>query len=402
MENAVTRARGAEIQEYLDGRKTAFISFIEDLTLLESPSSVPSVQNRVRGIIADRLRSLGFLTLTLSGRNNGGNLYARPKTRRRHGPAQLLLGHYDTVWPVGTLKDMPFTVDGNTVKGPGVYDMKGGIAQIVFALEAISELGLIPSVTPIVFANSDEEIGSRESTHLIRRLARKMSRVFVLEPSLGPEGRLKTARKGVGRFMVKIKGVAAHAGLDPERGVSAILELSHVVQALFALNDPAKGITVNVGTIEGGLRPNVIAPESTAIVDVRVRTQEDAERITRAIHGLAPTVPGTRLEIEGRIGRPALEPTPRNQQLWHLAKDLSGEIGLELKEGLAGGGSDGNTTSLYTATLDGLGPVGDGAHAAHECLYVDETLKRTALLALLLLAPPLEQVRSERAEGVPS
>jgi len=398
----LTRSSGTEIQQYLDGRKSAFISFIEELTLLESPSSVPSVQDRVRAIVADRLRSIGFRTLKLSGRNNGGNLYARPISRTRRAPAQLLLGHYDTVWPVGTLKDMPFAVDGNTVKGPGVYDMKGGIAQIVFALEAISKLNLVPSVTPVVFANSDEEIGSRESTHLIRRLARKMSRVFVLEPSLGPEGRLKTARKGVGRFTVKIKGVAAHAGLDPERGVSAILELSHVVQALFALNDPAKGTTVNVGTIEGGLGPNVIAPESTAIVDVRVRTQDDAERITRAIHGLTPTVPGTKLEIEGRIGRPALEPTPRNRQLWHLAQDLSGEIGLDLQEGLAGGGSDGNTTSLYTATLDGLGPVGDGAHASHECLYVDETLKRTALLALLLLAPPLEEVRAERAEGVSS
>jgi len=172
------------------------------------------------------------------------------------------------------------------------------------------------------------------------------------------------------------------------------------VQALFALNDPAKGVTVNVGTIEGGLRPNVIAPQSTAVVDVRVRTQQDADRITREIHGLTPTVPGTELEIDGGMGRPALEPTTRNRQLWHLAKELSGEIGLDLQEGLAGGGSDGNTTSLYTATLDGLGPVGDGAHAPHEFLYVDETLKRTALLTLLLLSPPLDQARPEQAEEV--
>jgi glutamate carboxypeptidase len=398
----VARSRGVDVLEHLHGRKSEFIDFIKELTLIESPSVVPSVQKRLRSIIAERLKSIGFRTLSLSGRNNGGNLYARPENRTRHASAQLLLGHYDTVWPLGTIKNMPFVVDGNTVSGPGVYDMKGGIAQIIFALETISQLKLIPRVTPIVFANSDEEIGSRESTHFIRRLARKMSRVFVLEPSLGPEGRLKTTRKGVGRFAVKIKGVAAHAGLDPERGVSAILELSHVVQALFALNDPAKGVTVNVGTIEGGLRPNVIAPESTAIVDVRVRTQEDADRITRAIHGLTPTVPGTQLEIDGGVGRPALEPTPRNRQLWHLAEELSGEIGLDLQEGLAGGGSDGNTTSLYAATLDGLGPVGDGAHAAHEFLYVDETLKRTALLTLLLLSPPLEQARPECAEGVSS
>jgi glutamate carboxypeptidase len=397
----VIRPRGAEIQEHLYGRKADFIAFLEELTLVESPSVVPGVQNHVRSIIADRLNSIGFRTLGLSGRSNGGNLYARLENRAPHAPAQMLLGHYDTVWPLGTIKDMPFVVEGNKVRGPGVYDMKGGIAQIVFALETIAQLSLTPSVTPVVFANSDEEIGSRESTHIIRRLARKMSRVFVLEPSLGPDGRLKTARKGVGRFTVRIKGKAAHAGLDPERGASAILELSHVVQALFALNDPAKGVTVNVGTIEGGLRPNVIAPESVAVIDVRVRTQEDAARITREIHGLTPTVPGTELEIDGRIGRPALEPTPRNQQLWHLAKDLSKEIGLDLQEGTAGGGSDGNTTSLYTATLDGLGPVGDGAHAPHEFLYVDETLKRTALLTLLLLSPALDQARSANAEEAP-
>jgi len=396
----VARPKGADILEYLHGRKNEFIAFLEELTLIESPSVVSSVQNPLRSIIADRLKSIGFRTLGLSGQNTGGSLYARPEIRTRHASTQMLLGHYDTVWPLGTLKDMPFVVDGNTVCGPGVYDMKGGIAQIIFALEAITRLKLIPSVTPVVFVNSDEEIGSRESTHLIRRLARKMCRAFVLEPSLGPDGRLKTARKGIGRFTVKIKGVAAHAGLDPERGASAILELSHVVQALFALNDPAKGVTVNVGTIEGGLRPNVVAPQSTAVIDVRVRTQQDADGITRKIHALTPTVPGTELEIDGGIGRPALEPTLRNQQLWHLAKELSGELGLDLQEGLAGGGSDGNTTSLFTATLDGLGPVGDGAHAPHEFLYVDETLKRTALLTLLLLAPPLEQARPDEAEGV--
>ncbi|MBT8409161.1 MAG: M20/M25/M40 family metallo-hydrolase, partial [Alphaproteobacteria bacterium] len=170
----------------------------------------------------------------------------------------------------------------------------------------------------------------------------------------------------------------------------AILELSHVVQALFALNDAERGVTVNVGMIEGGLRPNVVAPQSGAVVDVRVRTRDDAESVTKAIHGLKPVVPGTSLEIEGAIGRPALEPTPRNRALWRIAKELSSELDLDLQEGLAGGGSDGNTTSLYTATLDGLGPVGDGAHAPHEFLYLDETLQRTALLALLLLAPPGE------------
>lgn len=387
--SAQERPTGAEILKHLQARKDDFVAFLKDLTLVETPSLVPETQGRARTVIADRLQANGFHALALSGKNNGGNLFARPADRRRSDPVQLLVGHYDTVWPLGTLKDMPFEVDGNVVRGPGVYDMKGGITQAVFALEALSHFRISPAVTPIIFANSDEEIGSRESTHLIRRLARCACRAFVLEPSLGRDGKLKTARKGVGRFTVKIKGQAAHAGLDPEKGASAILELSHVVQALFALNDPEKGVTVNVGMIEGGSRPNVVAHESGAVVDVRVRTKNDADRVTQTIHALQPSVPGTSLTIEGGIGRPALEPTPRNRQLWALAQGLASEIDLKLDEGLAGGGSDGNTTSLYTATLDGLGPVGDGAHAPHEFLYLDETLQRTALLALLLLAPPV-------------
>ncbi len=382
---------GLDMLAHLRARKQEFAAFLEDLTRLETPSLVPESQDRARELIATRLESNGYRALRLSGRRNGGNLFARPRERRRSEPAQLLVGHYDTVWPLGTLVDMPFEVDGNVVRGPGVYDMKGGLTQIIFALETLSHFRLIPQVTPVVFANSDEEIGSRESTHHIRRLARCACRAFVLEPSLGRDGKLKTSRKGVGRFTINIKGQAAHAGLDPDKGASAILELSHVVQALFALNNAEKGITVNVGTIEGGLRPNVVAPDSGAVVDVRVRTQQDADAVTQAIHALKPSVPGTSLEIEGGIGRPALEPTPRNRKLWTLARDLSSEIGLDLEEGQAGGGSDGNTTSLYTATLDGLGPVGDGAHAPHEFLCLDETLQRTALLAMLLLAPPPEE-----------
>jgi len=381
---------GADILAHLQARKSDFVAFLEELTHVESPSVAPETQDRARKVIADRLRANGFHTVELSGKNHGGNLFARPTARDRSLPIQLLIGHYDTVWPLGTLRDMPFEVEGNIVRGPGVYDMKGGITQIIFALEALAHFGATPPVTPVVFANSDEEIGSRGSTHYIRRLSQAACRAFVLEPSLGRDGKLKTARKGVGRFSVRITGQAAHAGLDPDKGASAILELSHVVQSLFALNDPEKGVTVNVGTIEGGLRPNVVAPESGCVADVRVRTQADADHVTEAILGLSPVVPGTSLTIDGGIGRPALEPTPRNRKLWSLAQELSSQIGLDLHEGLAGGGSDGNTTSLYTATLDGLGPVGDGAHAPHEFLYLDETLERTALLALLLLAPPFD------------
>ena len=204
---------------------------------------------------------------------------------------------------------------------------------------------------------------------------------------MGEAGDVKTERKGIGRFTITVHGKAAHAGLNPEEGASAILELSHVIQKLFALNDPEKDITVNVGTVDGGIQPNVIAPHSSAIADVRVPTIADGDAIEAAIHGLEPETPGVRLRIEGGIGRPSMEATPRNQALWGTAQRVSKALGLSIGQARAGGGSDGNTTSQYTATLDGLGPVGHGAHAKHEFLYIDRTLERAALLAMLLLEP---------------
>jgi glutamate carboxypeptidase len=246
-----------------------------------------------------------------------------------------------------------------------------------------------PTVEPVFFINSDEEVGSPESADRIKKLAKTADRALVMEPSLGPAGQLKTARKGVGRFVITISGKAAHAGLDPEKGVSAILELSHVVQTLFSLNDPQRGITVNVGTIDGGMRANVVAPESRAEVDVRVRTEKDAEEVEQAIYAIAPTVPGTELMITGKIDRPPLEPTRRNRDLWQRALDVAESLGIEIDEGAAGGGSDGNWTSLHTATLDGLGAVGDGAHALNEHVIEEKMPERAALLAGLLLAEPI-------------
>jgi glutamate carboxypeptidase len=267
--------------------------------------------------------------------------------------------------------------------------MKAGLVEMLFALQALRELGLEAPVTPVCFINSDEEIGSRESTRYLRRLARLADRCMVLEPSLGLEGRIKTARKGVGRFVVKVKGRAAHAGLDPTAGASAILELSHVIQKLFRLNDHQRGTSVNVGVIDGGVRPNVVAPESSAIVDVRVEDRAEAERIEKTIHSLQAETPGVTLSIEGAIGRPPMERTPANRRFWQVATALADQLSLTLQEGTAGGGSDGNTTSLYSATLDGLGAVGDGAHADHEFVYLDQLPVRCCLLTLLLLAPPL-------------
>ena len=368
-------------------RRDQFLSVLESLCRAESPSLDPHRQQAVHAVLAANLDALGYAVRELPGTRSGGHLYACPRRRSRGAGVQLLLGHYDTVWPAGTLATMPFGIEGDRARGPGVYDMKGGLAQIVVALASLRGLAIEPELTPVVLVNADEEVGSRESGRYVRRLARIADRALVLEPSLGIEGRLKTERKGVARYTVVVHGRAAHAGLDPGAGASAILELSHVIQALFALNDPARGITVNVGTIDGGLRPNVVAAESRAVVDVRTRSAADAERVDASIRQLQPVTRGTSLSIEGGPGRPPLEPTPRNQALFETAQALGQHLGMSLDGGTAGGGSDGSTASLHTATLDGLGPVGDGAHAAHEYLEIGPTLDRAALLALLLVAP---------------
>jgi glutamate carboxypeptidase len=391
--NRDTQPAASEVMEHLQARRADLVWLLERMTRAESPSNEPGAQHEIREIIAGELERLGFIVRRVPGRRSGGMLHARPSRRRRQAPKQLLLGHFDTVWPVGTLAEMPFEAEDDTVRGPGVYDMKGGIAQAVLALQTVQHFSFEPRVEPHVFLNSDEEIGSRESRRYIESLAPLMDRVFVLEPSLGPAGLLKTARKAIGRFTVTVEGEAAHAGLDPGAGASAILELSHIIQTLFAMNNLERGITVNVGTIDGGLRPNVVAPRSQAVVDVRVATQEDADRIEAEILGLQPAIPGTSLTIVGGFGRPAMERTAANRQLWRMARSLGSELGLDLDQALAGGGSDGNFTSQFTATLDGLGAVGDGAHARHEHLRVEATLERAALLTLLLMAPPLDAAR---------
>jgi len=337
------------------------------------------------------LSELGFVVREVGASDGPRHVYARPGEKTDGVRNQLLLGHYDTVWPIGTISERPFEVDDNVVRGPGVFDMKGGLAQIVLALKAVGHLGIELPLLPVIFVNADEEIGSRTSTRYVRMLARCAERAFVLEPSMGDEGSIKTERKGIGRFTITVYGKAAHAGLDPESGASAILELSHVIQKLFAMNDAEKGVTINVGTVDGGIQPNVVAPHSSAVVDVRVPTLADGERIEKLIHSMQPQVPGVRLRIEGAIGRPSMEATPRNQALWQQAQQIGEQLGLQLSQARAGGGSDGNTTSQFTATLDGLGPVGHGAHAKHEFLYIDKTLERAALLAMLLRAPPLAQ-----------
>jgi glutamate carboxypeptidase len=363
---------------------------LKDLVLMETPSTDRDSQEQIRQRLKSEFQEIDYRVNLIPGRSSGGQVYAAPKNRRKLQPAQLMIGHCDTVWPIGSLLTMPLVCEADTLSGPGIYDMKAGLVEMIYALRTIESLGLKPSVAPLCFINSDEEIGSHESTRYVRALAQRVDRCLVLEPSLGRSGKIKTARKGVGRFTITVRGKAAHAGLDPGAGASAILELSHVIQKLFELNDPEQGTSVNVGVIDGGIRPNMVAPESRAVIDVRVQTQADAERVEQAIHGLEVETPGVTLLVEGHIGRPPMEHTDDNQLLWKLAQNLAEDLDLELEQGTAGGGSDGNTTSLYTATLDGLGAVGDGAHAIHEYIYPDLLPIRCALLTLLLLAPPLK------------
>jgi glutamate carboxypeptidase len=385
------------ILNHVRDQQQLLVSLLRDLVSAESPSAEPAVHERARHLFMSALIELGWHVVEAGPVDGPRHVYARPARRKKGGRTQLVIGHYDTVWPVGTVADRPFTVEGNVIRGPGVFDMKGGLVQLILAIKTLQELGLEPDITPVVFVNADEEIGSRTSTRYIRMLARSANRALVLEPALGDDGHLKTERKGIGRFTVTVHGKAAHAGLDPTGGASAILELSHVIQKLFAMNDPDRGITINVGTIDGGVQPNVIAPHSTAVVDVRVPTIVEGDRIEQQIHGMQPETPGVRLRIEGAIGRPSMEPTARNDALWQQAVAAAGELGLDIDRAKVGGGSDGNTTSQYTATLDGLGPVGHGAHAPHEFLYIDKTLERAALLALLLLAPPTAVAALEEA-----
>jgi glutamate carboxypeptidase len=382
-------ARAPAILDWLHERRDGMTELLTSLVLAESPSLVPGSEATALEMLSRELERAGFLARRLPGKGTGDHLVARPRVRRREEAHQLIVGHVDTVWPLGTVRAMPPARDNGRLHGPGSYDMKGGLVQLVFALAALHDLGLRPSLDPVVLVNSDEEIGSIDSSRYIGPLARGASRAFVLEPPAGPAGSLKTSRKGVERFEVVVRGRAAHAGSSPEEGVSAILELSHQVQRLFALSDPEHGVTVNVGTIDGGLRANVVAPEATALVDVRAPTEAAARAVARAIHSLEPARAGATISVRCTLRLAPMRATDRNRALFRSAQRLAQELGLRVDEApLCGGASDANLTSEFTATLDGLGAVGDGAHAPDEHVVVSALPERAALLALLLLEDP--------------
>ncbi len=369
---------------HLTRQRDEMVALLSELVAAESPSDAPETQAGPLGILTEQFERLGYHVQYTPGTRTGGYLIAHhPAAGER--PSQLLLGHCDTVWPAGTLAEMPLEVDGDILRGPGSFDMKGGLAQGIFALKALRDLGLEPPLAPVFLVNTDEEIGSIESRPIIEQLAQQSARALVLEPSAGPEGKLKTARKGVGDFEIIVRGRAAHAGLEPEKGVSAILGMARIVTALAELNDYPRGVSVSAGLINGGTRSNVVAAECRAIVDVRAITVADAERLERDIRALSPGLEGATVTISGGFDRAPLERTPRNAALWELARRTGAEMGLALEETAVGGGSDGNLTSPFTPTLDGLGPVGDGAHARHEHVIISKMVERSALLAALLM-----------------
>lgn len=369
---------------------------VRQLVRVESPSSDADSQQAIFELLHHWLESLQYRCSYFPGIKYGGDLLALPKKRDRAKPVQLLLGHVDTVWPKGTLQQMPLQVNEvngrRTLAGPGSYDMKAGVAMMIMSLMALQELDLEPEFSPVIYLNSDEELNSEESQRHIELLAQAVDRVFVLEPSLGPDGKLKTARKGVAHYTITVNGKPSHAGLAPEEGASAILEMSHVVQTLFGMNDPSRGITVNVGIIEGGERINMMAARARAEVDVRVSTMEDATYIEQQINNIRPVNRDTQIDVQGYFERLPMEKHAKNNQLWDMARSIGNSLGYELEDAMSGGASDGNYTSQYTATLDGLGAVGNGAHAWHEHIDIDKTIERGVLLTHLLLAPPTEKL----------
>jgi glutamate carboxypeptidase len=306
--------------------------------------------------------------------------------RRKNGQV-LALGHSDTAWPVGTLRSMPFRQAGGRLWGPGVLDMKAGIVFFLFAVRALRELDIAAGSKVLLQLNPDEEVGSEVSRALTEKNAARSKAVLVLEPGTGLTGKLKTARKGVGDFSVVVKGRASHAGVDFEAGASAVLELTRQIERIAGFTELKRGITVNPGVISGGTRSNVVAAEARAEVDIRVLRLRDAPALEKKFRSLKPHDRRCSVEVTGGLNRPPMERSAGIVALYRKAQALGREIGVELEESLTGGGSDGNfTAALGVPTLDGLGAVGEGAHAANESLLVDRMADRTALLGKLLTA----------------
>jgi glutamate carboxypeptidase len=363
------------------------IALIRQFVECESPSDDAAAVNRFEDLVATNLRGAATVR-TSSGERFGKHLLCEMRLPGRRKSGQILvLGHLDTVWPLGTLQSMPFRHADGRLWGPGVFDMKAGIAFFLFAARALRDLDIPVKSRVMLQLNSDEEVGSVSSRALTEKNAARSTAALVLEPGTGLEGKLKTARKGVGDFRLIVRGKASHAGVDFESGASAVLELARQLARVSAFTDLKRGITVNPGVISGGTRSNVIAAEACAEIDMRVVRLRDAAALERKFRALRPIDRRCSIEFRGGLNRPPMVRAAGAVRLFQLAQKLAGELGVELEESLSGGGSDGNfTAAMGISTLDGLGAVGEGAHAANESILVSRMADRAALIAKLLAA----------------
>jgi glutamate carboxypeptidase len=376
----------AEYLSCFEARRDAITETIRCLVEMESPSDNKAAVDQLGRWLALRLEKLGGRIVVHKQKKFGDHLQADfPAMRGGKSKPILLLGHFDTVYKIGTLARTPCRLKKGRLYGPGVFDMKAGIALMLHAIEALQVLhGGLPRPVRVLLV-SDEEVGSESSRSITEKLAKQCAAVLVLEPSFGPKGALKTARKGVGEYAVRVTGVAAHAGLDPFQGQSAIVELARQIARIAEFSEPKRGLTVNIGVIRGGTRTNVIAAEAGADVDVRVERLSDAAKIDRKMRALRPVNRKCKLEIAGGLNRPPMERGAGTAALYAKACQLALEIGWKLEETAVGGGSDGNfTAALGIPTLDGLGAVGEGAHASHEHVLIEALPRRAALIAGLL------------------
>jgi glutamate carboxypeptidase len=362
------------------------IELIQTLVRVESPSDDKAAVDACGNVIVGHIRALGGRVKLHRQRALGDVIEARFGPRKKVGAQPvLILGHIDTVWPVGTLKTMPSRVADGRLWGPGTLDMKAGVAMALVAIEMLIEAGLLDREI-LLLLNSEEEVGSPVSRPITERLARECSAVYVLEPAQGPA--YKTARKGTGNWRIDIKGVAAHAGVDFEKGSSALRELARVVERVSEWTDLKRGLTVSVGLAGGGSKTNVIPAEAWAEVDVRIARKADGPRIERRFASLKAADRRCSLVVTGGINRPPMERTRATVALFARARALAAELGFALDEASTGGASDGNFTSAVgVPTLDGMGAVGEGAHAQHESILVEHLAPRTALLAGMLVRP---------------
>ena len=374
-----------KILQILTPRLPEMLSMLRGFVTVESPSLEKAAADRCCDTIAKEWRKRNVRVERISQKHRGDHLRITWWPGKSRPVGQLLvLGHYDTVYARGTLTKMPLRVAGGKVYGPGTFDMKAGIVQALFALQALQRSGEPLSKRIVFLWTSDEEIGSESSRKLIETEARRSDAVFVLEPSFGPRGLLKTARKGVGEAEVIAHGRASHAGLAPQEGVNAIHELARQIARLEKWNDLRRGVTINAGLIEGGTRTNVIPERARVVLDLRALRIADMQRLERRLHALRPTLAGARLEIHGGFNRAPLE-CKMSASLFTRAKSLGAQMNLSIDECTVGGGSDGNLTAACgVPTLDGLGAVGDGAHSSHEYVIVKTMPARAALLAALL------------------